>query len=153
MMCEAMAGQDLPRSPFQGMIASAAGRSLRVLSEDQIERILGEHWLYLETERRQGRRAHFGSADLSGLNFSGLNLRRAKMDHALLNGAVFAGANLQRANLVGAILSHARLDDADLSGARLSGANLVSASLRDACLAGRHGVRPCGQRHARGCLP
>jgi hypothetical protein len=83
------------------MIDSAPGRSLRTLSTDQIERILGEHRLYLETERRQGCRADFGSADLSGLNFSGLNLRRVKMDHALLTGADFTRANLQRANLIG----------------------------------------------------
>ena len=69
------------------MIGSAASSSLRVLSPEEIERILVGHRLYMETERRQGRRADFGSADLSGLNFSGLNLRRVKMDHALLNGA------------------------------------------------------------------
>src|SRR5262249_18285105 len=40
--------------------------------------------LYLETEWRQGHRANFASADLSGQDFSGLNLRGIKMDRAVL---------------------------------------------------------------------
>ena len=148
-----MAESGLPRSPFAGMAGLSASRDLRVLSRDQIEQILAAHRLYVETERRQGRRADLGSADLSGLNFSGLNLRRVKMDRAVLKGADFTGARLERANLIGALLAHARLDSADLTGARLSGANLVSASLRNALLdRGRDGVRPRGQCRARCCL-
>src|SRR3954447_4722838 len=103
-----MAGSDLPRSPFAGMIGSSASSEPRILSRDQVEQILSAHRLYVETERRQGRRADFGSADLSELNFSGLNLRRAKMDHAVLKGADFTRAQLQRANFIGALLPQAR---------------------------------------------
>jgi hypothetical protein len=48
---------------------------VRVLSLDEIERMLAEHRLYLETEYHQGHRANFSSADLAGRDFSGLNLR------------------------------------------------------------------------------
>jgi hypothetical protein len=48
---------------------------VRVLSPDEIERMLAEHQLYLETEYHQRRRANFSSADLTGRDFSGLNLR------------------------------------------------------------------------------
>src|ERR1700726_226632 len=119
-----MADSDRPHSPFTGKHDFSARTPVRVLPLDEIEQMLAAHRLYLETERRQGSRADFGSAGLSGHDFSGL-----------LKGADFTGAHFQRANLIGAILQEARLDHADLSGARLSGANLVSASLQNACLA------------------
>src|SRR4030095_17136730 len=72
-----MAKSDRPRSPFAGLDFSAQ-HAVRVLPYDEIERLLAAHRLYLETERRQGRRADFGSADLSGVDFAGLNLRRVK---------------------------------------------------------------------------
>src|SRR3979411_2206627 len=121
-----MAEPDRPQSPFAGM-ADLSGRTpCRVFSPDEIERLLAAHRLYLETEYHQGHRANFSSADLTGRDFSGVNLRGIKMDRAVLTGAGFTGAKLQRANLIGAILQEARFDRADLSGARLSGANLVS---------------------------
>ena len=130
-----MSDSDRPRSPFAGMADFSARPPVRVLSPDQIEQMLEEHQLYLETEYHQGHRANFASADLSQRDFSGRNLRAIKMDCAVLKGANFIGARLQSANLVGAILHGARFDGADLSGARLSGANLVSANLQNACLA------------------
>src|SRR5262245_27353884 len=130
-----MSDSDRPRSPFAGMADFSTRAPVRVLSGDEIEQMLAEHWLYLETEWRQGHRANFASADLSGQDFSGLNLRGIKMDRAVLRDANFTGAHLQRANLIGVISEDARFDWADLSGARLSGANLVSASLKNACLA------------------
>ena len=60
------------------------GTPVRVLSPDEIERMLAEHRLYLETEYHQGHRANFSSADLTGRDFSGLNLRGIKMDRAVL---------------------------------------------------------------------
>ena len=130
-----MAATERPQSPFAGMADLAARKPLRVLSPDEIERMLAEHRLYLETEYHQGHRANFSSADLTGRDFSGLNLRGIKMDRTLLSAADFTGAHLQSANLIGAILQEACFDRADLSRARLSGANLVSSSLEDACLA------------------
>src|SRR5437899_1905597 len=130
-----MAESDRLRSPFAGMPDLSARTSVRVVSPVEIERMLAEHRLFLETEYHQGRRANFASADLTGRDFSGLTLRGIKMDRALLSGADFTGAHLQSANLIGAILQEACFDRADLSRARLSGANLVSASLESACLA------------------
>src|SRR3984893_9448592 len=130
-----MPESERPQSPFAGMADLTARTPVRVLSPDETERMLAEHRLYLETEYHQGHRANFSSTDLTGRDFSGLNLRGIKMDRALLSGADFTGAHLQSANLIGAILQEARLNHADLSRARLSGANLVSASLENACLA------------------
>jgi uncharacterized protein YjbI with pentapeptide repeats len=130
-----MSDAEGPRSPFAGMPDFSARTPVRVLSLDLIEQMLAEHQLYLETEYHQGHRANFASADLTGRDFSSLNLRGIKMDRAVLKGADFTGTHLQRATLIGAKLQEACFDRADLSGARLSGANLVSASLEDACLA------------------
>src|SRR6201995_664845 len=129
-----MSESERPRSPFAGMADLSARTPLRVLSPDEIERMLAEHRLYLETEYHQGHRANFSSADLTRQDFSGLNLRGVKMDRAVLTRADFTGAHLQSANLVGAIAERAYFDRADLSRARLSGANLVTASFEDACL-------------------
>ena len=130
-----MSDAERPRSPFAGMPDFSARTPVRVLSLDLIEQMLAEHQLYLKTEYHQGHRANFASADLTGRDFSSLNLRGIKMDRAVLKGADFTGTHLQRATLIGAMLQEACFDRADLSGARLSGANLVSASLEDACLA------------------
>jgi uncharacterized protein YjbI with pentapeptide repeats len=46
-----------------------------MLSSDEIERMMAEHRLYLETEYHEGHRANFSSTDLTGRDFSGLNLR------------------------------------------------------------------------------
>ena len=96
-----MAEPDRPQSPFAGMAHLSARTPVRVFSSDEIERMLAEHRLYLETEYHQGHRANFSSADLAGRDFSGLNLRGIKMDRAVLRGADFTGAHLQSANLVG----------------------------------------------------
>ena len=66
-----MAEPDRPRSPFAGMAGLSARTPVRVLSPDEIERILAEHRLYLETEYHQGHRAHLSSTDLTGRDFSG----------------------------------------------------------------------------------
>jgi hypothetical protein len=116
-----MAELDRPQSPFAGMADLAARTPVRALSPDEIERMLAEHRLYQETEYHQGRRANFSSTDLTGRDFSGLNLRGIKMDRAVLKGADFSRANLQSATLISAILQEARFDGADLSRARLSG--------------------------------
>ena len=68
-----MTQPDKPQSPFAGIADLSARTSVRVPSPDEIERVLAEHRLYLETEYHQGRRAHLSSTDLTGRDFSGLN--------------------------------------------------------------------------------
>jgi uncharacterized protein YjbI with pentapeptide repeats len=69
---------------------------------------------------------HLDGVDLSGADFSDVNLGGAH-----LNGANLRGAFLSNANLGGAFLS-----DTDLSGARLIRSNLGGAFLNDADLRG-----------------
>jgi uncharacterized protein YjbI with pentapeptide repeats len=123
---------DRPQSPLPEWPTFRPAHLVRVLSPDEIERLPADHRLYLETEYHEGHRANFASADLTGRDFSGPNLRGVKMDRAVLRAANFGGAHLQ--SLIGAVLQEACFDGADLSRARLSGANLVSANLENACL-------------------
>jgi uncharacterized protein YjbI with pentapeptide repeats len=69
-------------------------------------------------------------ADLSGMNFRGMNLSHTNLSAAYLRDTNFhcvnlSGANLSHTNLSGANLSGANLTDANLSGANLSGADLT----------------------------
>src|SRR5438270_9264338 len=86
-----MSDSDRPRSPFAGMADFSAGTPVRELSPDEIEQMLASHRLYLETEYHEGHRANFSSADLTGRNFSGLNLRGIKMDRAVRTCLVHYG--------------------------------------------------------------
>src|SRR5271156_5237039 len=61
-----MSESERPQSPFAGMADFSARTPVRVFSPDEIERMLAEHWLYLETEYHQGHRANFASVDLPG---------------------------------------------------------------------------------------
>jgi len=112
------------------MVGLSARTPVRVLSPGEIERLMAEHRLYLETEYHEGHRANFASAELTGRDFSGLNLRGIKMDRAVLRGTDFTEAHLQSANLIGATLQEARVDRADLSGARLRGGRQENSLVR-----------------------
>jgi hypothetical protein len=146
-----MAESDRPQSPFSGMADFSARTPVRALSPDEIEHILAGHRLYLETEYHQGHRANFSSADLTGRDFSGLNLRGIKMDRALLSGADFTGTHLQGANLIGAILQEACFDRADL--ASKWGEPRFGQSRERVPCQGRCGVRIDGQRNVARRLP
>ena len=107
-----MADSDRPRSPFAGMADFSARPPVRVVSPDQIEQMLADHQLYLETEYHQGHRANLASADLSGQDFSGLNLRGIKMDRAVLGrgdqGSPAAKGNSDRRDIGGGALRATR---------------------------------------------
>ncbi|WP_076707016.1 pentapeptide repeat-containing protein [Yersinia enterocolitica] len=96
-----------------------------------LNKILGEHKIWVESYRENGSRA-----DLSGANLYGANLRGANLRGANLRGANLRDANLRGANLCGANLRGANLRGANLCGANLYGANLRGANLRDANLCG-----------------
>ena len=87
-----MVDSDRPQSPFAGMADLSSRRPVRLLSFGEIEQMLVSHLLYLDTEYHEGHRANFSSADLTGRDFSGLNLRGIKMDRAVLHGADFTKA-------------------------------------------------------------
>ena len=81
---------------------------------EDLQKILADHALWLESEGEHGKRADLRGADLRGADLRGANL---------------SDADLRGANLRGANLSEANLSEADLRGANLSAANLRGANL------------------------
>ncbi|MCH8111325.1 MAG: pentapeptide repeat-containing protein [Proteobacteria bacterium] len=123
-----MVDADRPRPLFGANIDPLAGTPMRSVAAEELARILKAHELYVETGGRAGKRADLRSTELSGLDFSGMKLRRVQMSHAELAGANFVGTDLRRANMIGAKLQGARLTSANLTRARLSGINLSDAT-------------------------
>lgn len=74
-----------------------------------------------------GGRANFGSCNLRGFDFAGLDLRCAGFVHAHLEDAKFTGAKLGACDF-----SHASLKNADFRGASLSKAKFTGADLTGA---------------------
>jgi hypothetical protein len=99
-----------------------------------LDRILTEHQVWVESREKSGTQAGLRDADLTGANLTG----------ALLVRAHLAGAHLNRADL-----NRAQLNRADLNGAYLDDANLVSADLHGADL-GRATFEPKSIPELRG---
>lgn len=74
-------------------------------------------------------RAYLFKAELSGINFSGMNLSRACLIGARLNAANLCGANLREVYANEAVLASADLADADLQQGNLSAAILTNTNL------------------------
>jgi len=96
--------------------------------------ILEQHRLWVQSGRKQGKRANLQDADLACADLRDAYLQDADLACADLAGANLQDANLQGVNLAGANLQDAKLACADLQGAKLAGANLAGANLRYADL-------------------
>nr|UOP04193.1 pentapeptide repeat-containing protein [Conchiformibius kuhniae] len=103
------------------------------LSSKALRVILQEHYLWLISGGKDGKRA-----DLSGHVLSGMNLVAANLEKAVLEGTVLEAADMRRANLREANLQGAGLQRANLRGADLRDANLRGAYLRDTNLQGAY---------------
>jgi uncharacterized protein YjbI with pentapeptide repeats len=94
------------------------------MKQSELDHILNQHKLRLDSNGDQGKRADLAGADLAGADLTG-----AKLHSANLAGANLRSADLDRANLSAADLTGADLAGANLSGANLSGTNLTRAYL------------------------
>lgn len=100
-----------------------------VENQEQLEEIIRLHNLWIESvlgdpQEQSGRRANFEETDLTGMDFSGVNLSCAN----------FKGAKLAGCNFRSAILSKADFENADLTAADFSGAKIIKANLTNAKL-------------------
>lgn len=98
----------------------------------ELNKILDEHRLWLESGGKEGERANLKNANLENTNLSGANLTGACLLEANLPGAYLAGANLSRANLEGADLSVANLEGTNFYHAMLTRAKLFGAKIKGA---------------------
>ena len=99
------------------------------MNKAELNKILDNHKLWLQTNGEQGERADLRYADLRSAD-----LRYADLRSANLRSANLRSANLRSANLRSADLRSADLRSADLRYADLRYANLRSANLRYADL-------------------
>ena len=111
------------------------------VEEIDIEGIIEQHGLWLETRAAQGHRANLEKLDIAGIDLTGKDLSNANLRSADLLDAQCAGAIFQSADLRGATLSGAILREADLTVTKLRHADLrfcdlTAAILKDADLAG-----------------
>ena len=116
------------------------------LTPEEIQAVLEEHRLWLDSNREKGKRADFSGKNLQEAhlvdenlrmaNLFGANLEGANLEGAYLFGAILEGAILRRANLYGANLRRANLRRAILRRANLFGAILEGAILEGAILEG-----------------
>lgn len=121
--------------------ARAENKPLRLLSANELDKILKDHMLWLYTSGKKGFCADLRGAILAGTNLRGVNLMGANLEHAHLVGVNLEGANLEGAHLVGvnlygANLERAILQDVNLEGANIEGANIEGAELRGTSLEG-----------------
>lgn len=111
------------------------------VEEIDIDAILEQHGLWLETRTEQGQRANLEKLDIAGIDLSGkdlsnANLRSADLSDAQCVGTVFQSADMRSASLSGAILREADLTVAKLRHADLRFCDLTAAVLKDSDLAG-----------------
>ena len=109
---------------------------MKKITEEELKTILEQHKLWLDSNKKEGKRADLTDAKLYGADLSGANLTRANLAYANLTDANLTRANLSGADLIGAHLYVAYLSGADLYGAILIGTNLTGANLRHADLSG-----------------
>ncbi|MDO5069329.1 MAG: pentapeptide repeat-containing protein [Neisseria zoodegmatis] len=109
------------------------------LTPEEIQKILEEHELWLDSDGNEGKRADLSGKNLEGANLKGVNLKEALCLSANLIGVNLVEANLEKAALISTNLMEANLEKANLKGvdlgdAILERANLLSANLEDSYL-------------------
>lgn len=119
---------------------------LRKISQEELDKILTFHKIWLETKGSQGKRAKLVSHDLSGLicsyrflrfvDFSNSKLNQTDFFSSDLADSDFQGSDLYRANFSNAALERvsfikANLSEADFSGALIDNINVEGATLEN----------------------
>lgn len=107
---------------------------MRNISQDELNKILKEHGLWLK--RKGGKRANLRFTDLRYVNLSKTNLRYADLEYSNLINTDLTYADLTNTNLTYADLTYADLSNTDLRCADLSNTDLSYADLRYADLRG-----------------
>jgi len=106
----------------------------REVSQEELKQILAAQQKWLQSDGKEGQRAHLIGANLQQANLDDANLQEAFLWGANLQGAKLFLANLQKADLSEANLQKAGLRKANLQWAFLRKANLQQANLDDANL-------------------
>lgn len=114
---------------FQNIKKDTDNSTKRLSKVFELEDILKEHKLCLDTMGAEGKVADLSFVDLSWINLSNYDLNGVNLQGANLHGTNLSNCNLEGANLEGANLKRANLENASLEGANLKNANLMFANL------------------------
>jgi len=79
------------------------------ISDDELNEILANHKLWIDSNSKYGNRANLRGAILNDADLSGANLNDANLNDADLSSADLSGATLNDANLRGANLDYSCL--------------------------------------------
>ena len=117
-------------------------KEFRKITIEELEMILKNHKLWLNSHGAEGEQACLSYMDLTGVNLEnadlymanliGTNLQGANLENKDLRAVDFTWADLSNANMSGANLSYAIMDGADLSGANMRYSRFIYASLANA---------------------
>ena len=94
------------------------------MTQEELNEILEQHQLWLNTKEVEGKRAVLRGEDLRCADLRYVDLRCANLSYADLRGANLRGANLRNADLAYADLRGAVLEGANLKYAYLTNVNL-----------------------------
>lgn len=109
-------------------------RQLREINQEELEQILEQHELWLDSNGQVGQKADLSYINLERVDLSDVDLRNAYLRHARLYGVDFQGTDLQDADLALSDLQCANLQDAILENANLLGCDLQYINLQGAIL-------------------
>lgn len=84
------------------------------MTQRELDRVIADHRLWLESVGEQGKRA-----DLTGVNLTGLNMSGADMTWAIMSGANLTGLDMTGIDMTGAIMA-----GAIITGAKFAGTNI-----------------------------
>jgi len=115
-------------------------QSRKVISHGQMKQTLERHKLFIETDGGEGEQANLSAVQISGYDFSGLDLsgvidaRESTFDHCRfvgcdLYGLSFSGSSAHAADFSDAVLVKAEIYNANFSSARFDRANMVQAEI------------------------
>ena len=107
-----------------------------VRSRADLDAILAEHKLWLNSGGKSGYQANLSETNLTGANLRTVDLRRAILTDTDFTNASLTGADMAGARLIGAHLSFSIMAATNLSGADLTAADLANAVLLGADLSG-----------------
>ena len=107
---------------------------MKNITRKQLDQILADHRLWLDSNRKSGKRANLSRVNLRWAKLFGAQLREANLRWTDLREAQLQGVNLQGADLSGAALPGANLYGANMFDADLNGAYLREVNLRGATL-------------------
>ena len=126
---------------------------MKKMTQAELDQVLQQHALWLQSNGDQGAQADLSHADLFHTSLSYANLTGASLSRADLSGVDLTGANLSRADLSGAGLYHANLTGAQLAGVSLSGVSLSHANLTGTQISADTRLHQCSDFRHLTCSP